>query len=117
MRVNRSNTNPVLLEKLKTNGVEPGFIFRNDWSKDDTHGFMADIRSPASRDALDRLKEKNPCPNALISTLPVILEKSGLKRKVSPSLAPGRVIERIPNTISMTNNRGIRILAYFSMPF
>jgi hypothetical protein len=60
MRVNRSNTNPVLLEKLKTNGVEPGFIFRNDWSKDDTHGFMADIRSPASRDALDRLKEKNP---------------------------------------------------------
>ena len=26
MRVNRSDTNPVLLDKLKTNGVEPGFI-------------------------------------------------------------------------------------------
>ncbi len=41
MRVNRSNTNPVILDSLKTNGVEPGFIYRNDWSKDDTHGFMA----------------------------------------------------------------------------
>ena len=41
MRVNRSETNPVLLEKLKTNGVEPGFIYRNDSSKDDTRGFMA----------------------------------------------------------------------------
>jgi hypothetical protein len=60
MRVNRSNTNPVLLDKLKTNGVEPGFIFRNDWSKDDTHGFMADIHSEASRRALEDLKAKNP---------------------------------------------------------
>ena len=60
MRVNRSNTSPVLLDKLKTNGVEPGFIFRNDWSKDDTHGFMADINSPESLRALDELKAKNP---------------------------------------------------------
>ena len=60
MRVNRSNTNPVLLDKLKTNGVEPGFIYRNDWSKDDTNGFMADIHSPESRKALDELKERNP---------------------------------------------------------
>ena len=60
MRVNRSDTNPVLLDKLKTNGVEPGFIFRNDWSKDDTNGFMADINSPESRKALDELKAKNP---------------------------------------------------------
>ncbi|MBQ6246150.1 MAG: hypothetical protein IJK04_04735, partial [Kiritimatiellae bacterium] len=60
MRVNRSDTNPVLLDKLKTNGVEPGFIFRNDWSKDDTNGFMADINSPESWKALDELKAKNP---------------------------------------------------------
>ncbi|MBP5786336.1 MAG: hypothetical protein J6Y19_00740, partial [Kiritimatiellae bacterium] len=60
MRVNRSNTNPVLLDKLKTNGVEPGFIFRNDWSKDDTHGFMADIHSEESLKALEDLKAKNP---------------------------------------------------------
>lgn len=59
MRVNRSNTNPVLLDKLKTNGVEPGFIFRNDWSKDDTHGFMADINSPESLKALEDLKAKD----------------------------------------------------------
>ena len=43
MRVNRSYTNPVILDKLKTNGVEPGFIYRNDWSTDDTSGFMADV--------------------------------------------------------------------------
>ena len=60
MRVNRSNTNPVILDKLKTNGVEPGFIYRNDWSKDDTSGFMADINSPESRKALDALKKQNP---------------------------------------------------------
>ena len=60
MRVNRSITHPVLLDKLKTNGVEPGFIFRNDWSTDDTHGFMADINSPESKKALEDLKEKNP---------------------------------------------------------
>ena len=57
MRVNRSNTNPVILEKLKTNGVEPGFIYRNDWSKDDTRGFMADVGSDASRAAMDALME------------------------------------------------------------
>ena len=28
MRINSSSTNPVLLEKLKTNGVEPGFIYK-----------------------------------------------------------------------------------------
>ena len=59
MRINRSITNPVLLEKLKTNGVEPGFIFRNDWSTDDTHGYMADIYSPESTDALENLKLAN----------------------------------------------------------
>ena len=60
MRVNRSNTNPVILEKLKTNGVEPGFIYRNDWSKDDTSGFLADVDSAASEAAMDALKQKNP---------------------------------------------------------
>ncbi len=60
MRVNRSSTNPVLLESLKSNGVEPGFIYRNDWSQNDTRGFMADINSEASRHALDVLKEQNP---------------------------------------------------------
>ena len=56
MRVNRSNTNPVILDKLKTNGVEPGFIYRNDWSKDDTRGFMSDFASAENRTALDTLK-------------------------------------------------------------
>ncbi len=60
MRVNSSETNPVLFDKLKTNGVEPGFIYRNDWSKDDTRGFMADIDSPESHTALDALKARDP---------------------------------------------------------
>ena len=59
MRINRSNTHPVLLDKLKTNGVEPGFIYRNDWSKDDTHGYMANINSPESLAALEELKKNN----------------------------------------------------------
>ncbi|MBR4676210.1 MAG: hypothetical protein IKP00_17270 [Victivallales bacterium] len=59
MRVNRSGTNPVILEKLKTNGVEPGFIYRNEWSQDDTRGLMADIESDASQRALDELREAN----------------------------------------------------------
>ena len=60
MSVNRSDTNTILFEKLKTNGVEPGFIYRNDWSPDDTRGLMADINSDESRFALDKLKEKDP---------------------------------------------------------
>ena len=57
MLMNRSATNPVLLEKLKTNGVEPGFIYRNDWSLDDTRGLMADVNSKESLDALDAMKK------------------------------------------------------------
>ena len=60
MRVNRSGTNPVILDKLKSNGVEPGFIYRNDWSMDDTRGFMSDVNSDSSHASLDELKAKNP---------------------------------------------------------
>ncbi len=60
MSVNRSNSNTILFEKLKTNGVEPGFIYRNDWSPDDTRGMMADINSDESRHALDVLKQNDP---------------------------------------------------------
>ena len=60
MSVNRSDTNTILFEKLKTNGVEPGFIYRNDWSPDDTRGMMADINSYESRHALDVLKQNDP---------------------------------------------------------
>ena len=59
MTVNRSENNPVILQKLKTNGVEPGFIYTNDWSANDTRGFLADIDSKESMDALDALKANN----------------------------------------------------------
>ena len=60
MTINRSSTNPMLLDKIKTNGVEPGFICRRDWSKDDTRSMMADIDSPESHKALDDLKRDHP---------------------------------------------------------
>ena len=59
MSVNRSDSNTIILEKLKTNGVEPGFIYRNDWSRDDTRGMMADINSDESRRALEELKARD----------------------------------------------------------
>ena len=52
MSVNRSETNTILFEKLKTNGVEPGFIYRNDWSPDDTRGMMG--RSARARRCANR---------------------------------------------------------------
>ena len=55
MSVNRSSDSRVLLEKLKTNGVEPGFIYRNDWSESDTRSYMAKIPPGADRNAI--LKE------------------------------------------------------------
>ena len=55
MSVNRSADNRVVLEKLKTNGVEPGFIYRNDWSESDTRSYMAKIPPDADRAAI--LKE------------------------------------------------------------
>ena len=60
MRINSSETHPMLLQKLKTNGVEPGFIYRNDWSTEDTRGFMAPCDSLESRDALEELKKADP---------------------------------------------------------
>lgn len=60
MRINRHATTPLLLEKLKTNGVEPGFFTHNDWSFEDTRGLMTDIWSPASHAKLNELLEQSP---------------------------------------------------------
>lgn len=60
MRINSSSTNPVLLEKLKANGVEPGFIYKNDWSLEDSKGMLADISSDESQKALETLKQQHP---------------------------------------------------------
>ena len=55
MSVNRSEDSQMILEKLKTNGVEPGFIYRNDWTTSDTRSYMARIPPDADRAAI--LKE------------------------------------------------------------
>ena len=60
MTVNRSSTSAMRFSGLKTYGVEPGFIFRNDWTADDTRGLMADINSEASRAELQALKDNDP---------------------------------------------------------
>ena len=60
MRVNASRKNPVLFDKLKTNGVEPGFITRSDWTLDDTRGLLADIWSDDNKASLDRVVNRSP---------------------------------------------------------
>lgn len=59
-RINHSPVNPMLLSQLKSNGVEPGFIYTNDWSANDTRGLMADYESDESRDILNELIKNNP---------------------------------------------------------
>ena len=54
MRVNHSRTNPVLLDSIKANGVEPGFLYRNDWSRGDTASLLTDILSGPAREAVER---------------------------------------------------------------
>ena len=58
MRVNNSSTNPILLQKLKDNGVEPGFIYKNDWSLKDTISLSKNmIQRKALKSSID-LKKK-----------------------------------------------------------
>ena len=49
----------MILEKLKTNGVEPGFIFHKDWSKNDSKSLMMDFNSEQSIQILETLKSQN----------------------------------------------------------
>lgn len=69
MRINLRSSNPVVFEKLKTNGVEPGFIFRNDWSREDTRSMMMDTSSQACRDSVLRLAQEAPEGSALKTAL------------------------------------------------
>ncbi len=70
MRINRDLANPLLLQKLKTNGVEPGFIASNDWSVDDTRGLMTDIWSQASKAELDEIVAHSPKLQGMIQKNP-----------------------------------------------
>ena len=66
---------------------------------------------------MPRLREKNDCPNAPNTPVPVSLLKSGSKRNCNPSFAPGNVKERTTISNSRIKSTGIRILEIFSMPF
>ena len=56
MRVNfKQSLRPAIFEKLKTNGVEPGFIYHNDWSMNDTRALMIDIHSEEIKKEIDRI--------------------------------------------------------------
>lgn len=63
------------------------------------------------------LREKKACPIALITVREVSWEKSGWKRKVRPSLAPGISSEFTANAAIIRKRMGMRILESFSMPF
>ncbi len=61
MRVNFGQTSrPVIFEKLKTNGVEPGFIYHNDWSKHDTSALLIDSHSQNTIASLNQFIANSP---------------------------------------------------------
>ena len=59
MRINYSESHPYLFERLKEDGVEPGYICRMDWSRDDTRSLMTKWDSDKSLLALAKLKQDN----------------------------------------------------------
>ena len=63
-----------------------------------------------------RLSEKKAWPRAPRMTEPLILLKSGAKRNVSPSAAPGIISELTQNTIKSTKRTGISTFDTRSMP-
>ncbi|MBR4653802.1 MAG: hypothetical protein IKO72_10635 [Kiritimatiellae bacterium] len=69
MSVNRSADSQMILEKLKTNGVEPGFIYRNDWTSNDTRSYMAKIPPDADRTAILREGRTSKFGMAAVSEL------------------------------------------------
>ena len=81
MRVNFGETSrPVILEKLKTNGVEPGFIYHNDWSHNDTKALQIDIRSQATMTAV----------NTFIAQSPTLTQLAQGKTDIEKGLLVGR---------------------------
>ena len=63
------------------------------------------------------LREKNACPIANKMVWDVSFEKSGYKKKETPSIAPSNVKERIMIIINKIKRAGIKILFAFSIPF
>src|SRR6478609_2745804 len=63
------------------------------------------------------LSEKNACPMANKMVWDVSFEKSGYKKKDTPSIAPSNVKERIMIIINKIKRAGIKILFAFSIPF
>lgn len=59
MRINRSQLNPLIFEKLKDNGVEPGFNYHHDWSLNDSRSLMQEWESEESIQILENLKKQN----------------------------------------------------------
>ena len=59
MRINDSHLRPAVFEKLKTNGVEPGFIYHNDWSQHDSRALMTDIHSTATQQSINDFISNN----------------------------------------------------------
>ena len=74
MSVNRDAGNRVVLEKLKTNGVEPGFIYRNDWAESDTRSYMATIPPGADRAAI--LREGRANKFGMAAAAELVIEKA-----------------------------------------
>lgn len=71
MQLNRSKLNPLIFEKLKDNGVEPGFIYHHDWSLNDSRSLMKEWESEESLELLENLKKQDDKLNNECKNLPV----------------------------------------------
>ncbi|MBP5674079.1 MAG: hypothetical protein J6X49_16965, partial [Victivallales bacterium] len=80
MRINDSHLRPAVFEKLKTNGVEPGFIYHNDWSQHDSRALMTDIHSAQTQQSINDFISNN-------SQLPSDIQQKSY-------LVPGLIIGR-----------------------
>ena len=87
MRVNLTGTSrPAVFEKLKTNGVEPGFIYHNDWSAKDTRALITDIHSQKTMDSINDFIDNSPTLKAKIQNQNyTYLEKGLLVGRAHPA--------------------------------
>ncbi|MBO4317066.1 MAG: hypothetical protein J5855_02130 [Mailhella sp.] len=59
-RVNRSQDQPMLLHSLKKSGVEPGFLYSDDWSANDTRMLLGRFDRDTAKRTLAKLERDHP---------------------------------------------------------
>ncbi len=87
LRINDSHSRPAIFEKLKTNGVEPGFIYHNDWSRHDSRSLMINIHSAETKAAIQNIIENGSDDMKTKAAGMTYLEKGLLVGRAHPAAA------------------------------